>query len=206
MRPLIAAILLTLLLCNPARAATPLSLGTPPVLDWGEHQLSVQGGWPVESLSLRWGTRAGWNLGVYGDVDLSSDDPTWSVGLSFCRPFGHGPRTSWFLHWALAPLLQRYAGGPTRLGGEAELGLDLGVGLGPNRRVTWDLGVVGGVRLGPGKVALGPHPGVLGATGCTFYLDSVAALSVRGRAGIRGLPPSVPSLEWGAALIFTRLF
>ncbi len=206
MRRWLAVAVLSLLPCLSAGAATPLVLGAPPVLDWGEHQLAVQGGWPVEALALRWGTRAGWNLGLYGGVDLSGADPVWSPGMSFCRPFGHGPRTSWFVHAALGALLSRPPGGPLRLGGEGELGLALGVGLGPARRVTWDLGAVGGARLGPGTVALGPHLGIAGATGLTFYLDPVAALCLRGRAGVRGLPPGLPGLEWSAALVFTRLF
>ncbi len=204
----VVPVLVGLVLNAPAaRASAPLDLGTPPTLEWGEHRLSLQVGWPVQAIGLHWGTRSGWAGGVYGALDTQAPEPIFSFGLTTCRPFAHRARTSLFVHLAAALDLQHHRpAGPLRVGGEAQGGLFVGIGIGRQRRVTLELGMVPGLRVGPGLAGIGPTLLAHGSAGLTFHLAPEVALSLRGRAGIAGLPGYTPSLDWGVGAVLSRLF
>lgn len=207
MRWTLAALVVLCLATPPARAATPLDLGTSPALEWGEHRLSLQVGWPVQAIGFHWGTRTGWVGGVFAALDPGTPDPVVTLGLATCRPFAHAERTSLFVHMAVAADLQgRRPGGSVRLGGEAQGGLFFGVGLGALRRVTLEMGAVPAIRVGPGLEDLGPTLILHGSAGLTFHLAPEVALSLRGRAGIAGMPGSLPGLDWAAGAVVSRLF
>ena len=201
------ALIAVFLASTPALASTPLDLGTPPTLDWGEHRLSLQVGWPVQAIGLSWGTRSGWAGGAFTALDPRAPDPLVAVGMSATRPLGHGQRTSAFFHLAGALDLRHHRpSGPMRIGGEGEAGVLLGVGLGKHRRATWDLGAVPSIRLGPGLASLGPHLGLHGRMGLTFHLAPEVALSARGRVGLVVQHRGDPALDWAAGLVMSRLF
>ncbi len=207
MRWIPAALVVCCLGAAPARAAAPLDLGTPPTLEWGEHRLSLQVGWPVQAIGFHWGTRTGWAGGAFAALDPGQPDAVVTLGLTTSRPFAHGERTSLFVHLAgAADLQRRRPDGPLLLGGEAQTGLFVGVGLGALRRVTWELGIVPAIRVGPGLEDLGPTLLLHGSMGVTFHLAPEVALSLRGRAGIAGVPRFRPGFDWGAGAVVSRLF
>ena len=189
----------------PARAEQPLGLGTAPNLEWGERQLALSGGWPIQSLALSWGTAVGWNNSVYGALDIRAPAQTWALGMALCRPLAHGARTSLFFHFAGAALLQVPDGGP-RLGGEGQTGLTLGVGIGAKRRVTWEIGVVPSFQFGPGVADPRPVLRLRGQTGFTAWLGPMVAVAARGRLGAAGRVGEAPGFDWAAGLEFVRLF
>ena len=188
-----------------ARAELPSNLGSAPTLEWGEHRVSLQGGWPVQSLGLGWGTALGWNNSVFGTLDIRAPAQTWGVGMAFCRPFAHGERTSLFFHFAGAALLQAFEGRP-RMGGEGQTGLTLGVGLGKQRRVTWEVGVLPSFRFGPGIAEPRPVLRLRGCTGLTAWIGPVVAISARGGLGFAGIVGTRPDPDWAAGLEFARIF
>jgi hypothetical protein len=188
-----------------ARGEVPLNLGTAPNLAWGEHQLALAGGWPVQSVGLSWGTALGWNPGVYGALDIRAPAQTWALGMSFCRPFAHGARTSLFFHFAGGALLQ-VPGTGARLGGEGQTGLTLGVGLGQRRRVTYEVGLVPSFQFGPGIADLRPVLRLRAQSGFTAWLGPEVGLAIRGRIGMASRAGTVPRLDWAAGLEFDRLF
>jgi hypothetical protein len=195
------------LLPRPALASAPLDLGTPPTLEWGEHRLALQIGWPVQAVTFSWGTRSGWAGSAFATLETGAPDTTIALGMATTRPFAHRDRTSLFVHLAAAFDLQpHHPGQRTRIGGEAQGGLFLGVGLGKLRRVTWELGAVPSLRVGPGLGDLGPTLAVHGSAGLTFHLAPEAALSLRGRVGIAGIPGQLVALDWGAGAVASRLF
>jgi hypothetical protein len=199
--------LIACLLPRPALASAPLDLGTPPALEWGEHRLSLQIGWPVQAASFSWGTRSGWAGSAFAALETSAPDPTIALGIATTRPFAHRQRTSLFVHLAAAFDMQpHHPGQRARIGGEAQGGLFLGVGLGKLRRVTWELGAVPSLRIGPGLVDPGPTLAVHGSAGLTFHLAPEAALSLRGRLGIAAVPGQLLAPDWGAGAVATRLF
>lgn len=189
----------------PVRAEQPLGLGTAPALEWGEHRLALSGGWPIQSLALSWGTAVGWNNSVYCALDIRAPSQTWALGMAFCRPFAHGARTSLFFHFAGAAMLDVPDGGP-RLGGEGQTGLTLGVGVGAQRRVTWEIGVVPSFQFGPGIAQPRPLLRLRAQTGLTAWIGPEVALAARGRLGLAGRVGSAPGLDWGAGMEFVRLF
>jgi len=201
---------LTLIAClSPglALAATPLDLGSAPTLEWGEHRLSLQIGWPVQAVHFSWGTRTGWAGGAFASLETGAPDTTIALGLVTTRPFAHRKRTSAFFHLAAALDMQpHHPGQPARFGGEVQGGLFLGVGLGRLRRVTFELGAVPSLRLGPGLSGLGPTLALHGSAGLSFHLAPEAVLSLRGRGGLAGIPAQPLALDWGAGLVASRLF
>ncbi len=204
----------TLLLCllgllagaNVAMGAVPLSVGGAPGLDWGEREIDLQVGWPEQGLAVSWGTRIGWNNGFYTSLDLRDPVAAWGLGLTASRPFAHRQRTSLFFHFCGGMLLQRAHGGPTRFGGEGQLGLKLGIGLGAKRRAALEFGILPGMRVGPGLVALGPDLSVQGAAGMVIHLAADVSIALRGRAGVHGDVNGTPGLIWSAGASFTKRF
>lgn len=189
-----------------AQGAVPLSVGAAPGLDWGEREIDLQVGWPEQGLSVSWGTRIGWNNGFYASLDLRDPQAAWGLGLTACRPFAHRQRTSLFFHFGGGLLLQRPHGGPTRVGGEGQLGLVVGIGLGAQRRVTLELGFQPGLRVGPGLVALGPDLSAQGTGGLVIHLAPDVSIALRGRGGIRSDVSGAPGPTWGAGASFTKRF
>ena len=200
-------VLCAVLLATPAaHAAMPLSPGSPPTLSWGEHLLTLQGGWPVQAVALEWGTARGWNNGAFATLDLRGPDHTWGAGMSLARSVAHGARTSLLLHIAGAVDLQHRRGGPVRFGGEGRVGLLLGVGLGPRHLTSLELGLVPTFRFGPGAFDRRPWLAAHGTAGFTAWLSRQVSVSGRGRAGPAARPGDPITLDWGAALVFGRVF
>ena len=187
-----------------ARAEMPASAGAAPTLAWGEHQLVLQGGWPVQAASIAWGTSLGWNNGAYASLDIRGAQA--GAGMWFCRPFAHGVRTSLFFHLGGGALLQHPASGPVRLGGEGRAGITLGVGIGRRKRVTLELGTAPTFRFGPGIVETRPVLGIHAAPGITVHLAPEVAVSLRGRLGMAGVAGVRPGLDWAASMAFQRVF
>ncbi len=201
-----APLLALLIVAGSARAATPLSTGAPPTLDWGEHRLDLQVGWPAQAVTLGWGARSGWNLGARASLDLAPATPHWGLGMTFCRPFAHGKRTSGFVHGNLGSLLSHRPGERPRFGGEGQVGIALGVGIGRLRHLTWDAGIAAGMRVGPGLVERVPTLRVDGSMGLSAWLAPTVSIGLRGRAGAAGTAGGAPGPTWSAGAVFTRLF
>ena len=197
-------VLASLVICFGARAEMPAGAGVAPTLAWGEHQLALQGGWPVQAASIAWGTSLGWNNGAYASLDLRGTQV--GAGMWFCRPFAHGVRTSWFFHFGGGALLQHPASGPVRFGGEGRVGINLGVGLGRRKRVTLELGTSPAFRFGPGIVETRPVLGIHAAPGITGHLSPEVAVSLRGRVGVASVAGEPPGFDWAASLAFQRVF
>ncbi len=127
------------------------------------------------------GPRAG-QWGFYAGVD--HQEGRFEVGGEATRPLAHGKRTSLF-----ASLLVEATFRGVGPGVAAWPGLDLAVGLGPERRVTVDVGVQGMVGLEKDDAPI--RLGGVGRVGVCLWLTPAVAVAVRGRGGMegRGGPP-----------------